>query len=146
MIDIKDPCRSFTWRNNQECPIMTTLDRILALVDWSVKHLLAKVTILPKGVSDHNPLVIMFGEKLQIKDPIFRFEKWWLEVEGFSELVKKIWDIECPVDDTLEVWQFKRRLLRKKIKGWSRNIEVELKKTKNSLLVGIDDLDRLAKN
>jgi hypothetical protein len=49
MIDIKDPCRSFTWSNNQECPIMATLDRILASVDWDTKHLLAKVTILHKG-------------------------------------------------------------------------------------------------
>jgi hypothetical protein len=92
MIDIKDPCRSFTWSNNQECPIMATLDRILASVDWDAKHLLVKVTILHKGVNGYNPLVIKFGEKLQIKDPIFKSEKCWLEVEGLSELVKKIWD------------------------------------------------------
>jgi hypothetical protein len=47
--------------------------------------------------------VIRFGEKLQIKDPLFRFEKWWLEVEGFSNLVKNIWECKCPVDDPLEV-------------------------------------------
>jgi hypothetical protein len=90
MIHIKDPSRSFTGSNNQECPIMATLDRILASVDWDAKHPLAKVTILPKGVCDHNPLIIKFGDKLHINDPIFRFEKWWLEVEDFSELVKKI--------------------------------------------------------
>jgi hypothetical protein len=32
--------------------------------------------------------VIKFGEKLLIEDPIFRFEKWWLEVEGFPDIVK----------------------------------------------------------
>jgi hypothetical protein len=65
-------------------------------------------------------------------------------VEGFSDLVKNIWESECPLDDPLEVWQFKIRLLRKKIKGWSRNIEAELKRTKNSLLTAIDELDKLA--
>jgi hypothetical protein len=107
---------------------MTVLDRILASVRWDAKHSLAKVSIMSKGVRDHNPLVIRFGEKLQIRDPLFRFEKWWLKVEGFSNLVKNIWESKCPVDDPLEVWQFKIRLLRKKIKGWSRNIEAKLKK------------------
>jgi hypothetical protein len=123
---------------------MATLDRILASVDWDAKHPLSKVLVLPKGVSNHNPLVIKFGEKLWIKDPIFRFEKWWLMVEGFSKIVKNSWDSECPVDDPLEVWQFKIRILREKIRGWSRNIESEMKRNKSSLLTTIDELDKLA--
>jgi hypothetical protein len=67
---------------------MALLDRILASVDWEAKYPLSQVLVLPKGVSDHNPLVIKFGEKLLIEDPIFRFEKWWLEVEGFLDIVK----------------------------------------------------------
>jgi hypothetical protein len=59
------------------------------------------VVALLRGVSDHNPLVIRVREKLHIKDPIFRFEKWWLEVEGFSELVRKVWDTKCPVHDPI---------------------------------------------
>jgi hypothetical protein len=51
---------------------MAKLDRILASMDWDAKHPLSKVLVLPKGISDHNPLVIKFGEKLQIKDPIFQ--------------------------------------------------------------------------
>jgi hypothetical protein len=41
---------------------MATLDRILITVHWEAKYPLAKVTILPKGVSDHNPLLIRFGK------------------------------------------------------------------------------------
>jgi hypothetical protein len=52
--------------------------------------------MLPNGVSDHNPLKISFGERTQSKEPMFRFEKWRLEVEEFVELVKKNWDTECP--------------------------------------------------
>jgi hypothetical protein len=37
MIDIKDLTRTFTWSNNQECPIMATLDRILMSSDWEAK-------------------------------------------------------------------------------------------------------------
>jgi hypothetical protein len=35
--------------------------------------------------------------------------------------------------DPVQVWQFKIRTLRKKIKGWSRNREVELKKKRLTL-------------
>jgi hypothetical protein len=39
-----------------------------------------------------------------------------------------------PFSEAIEVWQFKIRLLRKKIKGWSKNIGAEMKKNKAKLL------------
>jgi hypothetical protein len=38
------------------------------------------------------------------------------------------------------------KTLKENIKGWSKNVEAELKETKNYFLVGIDDLDKLTKN
>jgi hypothetical protein len=128
LIDIKDPTRTFTWSNNQECPIMATLDRILMTVEWKAKYPLAMVNMLAKGVIDHNPLMISFGEKMLMKDPIFRFEKWWLEIEEFADLVRGVWDIDCPYSEPMEIWQFKIRTLRRKLKGWSRNLDVDIKK------------------
>jgi hypothetical protein len=43
LIEIKDPCRTFTGTNNQECPIMAALDRVLVNVEWEAKYPLAKV-------------------------------------------------------------------------------------------------------
>jgi hypothetical protein len=128
LINIKDHTRSFTWSNSQEASIMATLCRILVTLDWEAKYPMANVNIFPKGVSDHNPPRISFGEKVVIKDPIFRFKKWWFEREEFAHLVKKVWDTECPYSEPVEVWQFKMRSLRKKVKGWSRNLEAEMKK------------------
>jgi hypothetical protein len=42
---------------------MAKLDMVLAYVEWDIKLPEAKVTILPKGVSDHNPLIITSGSK-----------------------------------------------------------------------------------
>jgi hypothetical protein len=78
MIEIRDPSKSFTWSNNQDKPIMATLDRILASTDSDRKYPLANITILPKEVSDHNPLMIKFSNRKQVKDPMFRHVKWWL--------------------------------------------------------------------
>jgi hypothetical protein len=89
LIEIKDQSRSYSWSNNQASLVMATLDRTLASVEWEHKYPLAQVTMLSKGVNDHNPLLIKIGEQGNAKDPLFGFEKWWLEVEGFVEVVKK---------------------------------------------------------
>jgi hypothetical protein len=81
---------------------MATLDRILLTSHWEAKYPLAKTSMLPKGVSDHNPLMITFGEKLGKGDILFRFEKWWLEVEGFENLVKDTWGRECHLSDSVD--------------------------------------------
>jgi hypothetical protein len=41
----------------------------------------------------------------------------------------------------MEIWQFKIRLHRKKVKGWARNVNVELRKLKNDLLKEYEVLD-----
>ena len=45
--------------------------------------------------SDHTPLVFDTGAIQPPKNKQFRFEKWWLEVEGFEEVVKQM--LECPL-------------------------------------------------
>jgi hypothetical protein len=44
----------------------------------------------------------------------------------------------------MEVWQYKIKLMRRKIRGWNRNREAELKKNKDSIILEIDVLDKLA--
>jgi hypothetical protein len=46
-------------------------------------------------------------------------------------VVQNAWDIECSMSDPVSIWQFKIRNLRRKVKRWSRNREVELKKNTN---------------
>jgi hypothetical protein len=72
---------------------------------------------------------------------MFRFEKWWLNHPGFREFVTKIWNTECIISEPIEIWQFKIRLLKKKIKGWARNVNAKVRKLKNNLLKEYDILD-----
>jgi hypothetical protein len=44
---------------------MVVLDKILINVQWDAKYPLAKVDMLPKGVSDHNPIRIEFGGRIE---------------------------------------------------------------------------------
>jgi hypothetical protein len=143
-IELNDPTRTYSWSNNQSNPILAKLDRVLVSVDWDIKYPTSKVVMLPKGLSDHNPIKISFGVKNYIKDPIFYFEKWWLELEEFADVVARAWDIESQDNDPMSVWQSKVRNLRKKAKGWSRNRESELRKNKNILTSELDLLDLLS--
>jgi endonuclease/exonuclease/phosphatase (EEP) superfamily protein YafD len=76
LIENKDSCRTFTWSNNQSCPIITVLDIIFVSIEWDNKYPMASVTLLSSSVSDHNPLLLQFGEKRKFREQTFRFEKW----------------------------------------------------------------------
>jgi hypothetical protein len=121
---------------------MATLDRVLVSTQWEAKYPLARVTNLPRGVSDHNPLLLNFGDKDKKKAYTFRFEKWWLEIKGFEGMVKRWWDIHCLFSDPIDRWQHKIRNLRRKIKGWGRNVDAELRKLKEAMLIELDGLDK----
>jgi hypothetical protein len=41
------------------------------------------------------------------------------------------------------VWQFKIRLLRKKAKGWSKNREAEIRRSKTNIILELNRLDKL---
>jgi hypothetical protein len=67
-------------------------------------------------------------------------------MDDFADVGKKSWDMECPSSDPMEIWQIKIRLLRKRIRGWNRNKESEVKKSKINLLSKLDRLDLLSKH
>jgi hypothetical protein len=81
---------------------MATLDRVLVSTQWEAKYPLDRVTNLPRGVSDYNPLLLNFGDKDKKKAYTFRFENWWLEIESFEDMVKRWWDIDCSFSDPID--------------------------------------------
>ena len=86
-------------------------------------------------------MVINFGIGEKKKPNVFRFEKWWLQHPDFKVLIIKLWNTPCAYIDPLEVWQFKIRLIRKKVKGWTININAHFKKQKHELLKEHEALD-----
>ena len=121
---------------------MAAIDKLLSNTLFEQKFPLAFVTAKARAGSDHVSLILDFGCHKVKKSSLFRFEKWWLEQPDFKQLVNKIWNTKCVFEDAMEVWQFKIRLLRKKIKGWAININANIKKQKSELLKEFDSLDR----
>lgn len=141
LIELKPSNRSFTWTNNQERPILAAIDKIFCTTNFEQKFPLAYVTTSSRASSDHVPLILNLGPEGGKKPSIFRFEKWWLEPPDFRELIYKLWNTPCASTDPMDVWQFKIRLVRKKVKGWALHINAQIRRQKQELLKEYDLLD-----
>lgn len=118
---------------------MAAIDKLLCNNAFEQKHPLAFVTAKVRAGSDRVPLILDCGANI-VKKPMFRFEKWWLEQLDFKSVVTKVWSTNCAFEDDLDIWQFKIRLLRKKVKGWAININADIRRRKNELLKEFDTL------
>ena len=78
---------------------------------------LAKVSLLDRFPSDHNPLLIEIGTNMFFGKKKFRFEKWWLEQEDFREVVEKAWSVSCNAVKSIDRWQFRIREFRRLARG-----------------------------
>lgn len=98
---------------------------------------------LAREVSDNTPLIIDTGSH-SVTQPIFRFENSWMLRESFKNFVSTIWDdhYECY---NIEQWQQRLRTLRRKIRGWNKNVDDVYRKFKTGLLAQWDIIDRNAK-
>jgi len=108
---------------------------------WDSGFPLASVKRLDRIPSDHNPLVLETGSNVFFGKKRFRFEKWWLYQEGFSDIVEKAWNTPCNLTNSLDRWQFKIRALRRFVRGWAMNEVARLNKYKNDLSLEYNDLE-----
>ena len=141
LIEYKNSTRSFTWTNSQELPIMAAIDKIFCSTNFEQHFPLASVQAAARASSDHVPLILDLGLEVIKKPSLFRFEKWWLDRVDFHELVRSVWNKPCSFQNPLDAWQYKIRNLRKKAKGWARNVDAEIKKNKQNLLKEFEILE-----
>ena len=123
---------------------MAIPDRVFITTCWDKLFPASLVKALARLGSDHTPLVIDTGALPIPKTRQYRFEKWWLQQEGFCHEVERVWNAPCGLQKSIDIWQFKVRNFRKFSKGWSANIESAQKKTKQHLVAEYDLLDILS--
>jgi exonuclease III len=85
--------RRFTWANSLSNPTCEKLDRVLVSTEWEQKFPLITVTSLSRDISDHTPLLLNTGRAPSSgNQPLFKFELGWLLHEGFTDMVKEVWE------------------------------------------------------
>ena len=134
--------RQYTWANNQEDPTYEKLDRVLMCPAWEEKYPLAILQAFAREISDHTPLFLDTGETHTIRYT-FRYENAWFLREGFKELTYKTWSKRYR-GDVLDRWQLRMRELRRKTKGWNKNMDAWYKKIKIEIIKELDDIDKRA--
>jgi hypothetical protein len=99
------------------------------------------VRALPKGISDHNPIMFDSGTDISFGKKRFKFEKWWLEQSKFKGIVEKAWTSPYTLNNPMDVWQFRVRTLRRLVRGWANNVVAELNRHKQSVAAEYNALD-----
>jgi hypothetical protein len=82
--------RLYTWSNERRVPTMTRIDKALVTIDWELAFPNALLQALSSSVSDHTPLHLSMDACYRPKKR-FKFETFWLRLEGFEEAVTEGW-------------------------------------------------------
>lgn len=136
--------RSFTWSNMQDSPLLEQLDWFLTSANWISSYPLTQVLPLAKTASDHVPCVVTFNTSIR-KCNLFRFENYWIEMEGFMECVQQSWVIPSRKAHITAVIMDKMKHLRQALKRWKTNLS-QLKifiSRCNQAMLCLDELEEL---
>ena len=74
--------KKFTWSNEQATPTLTRIDRFFCSDGWDTSFPSAILQPLPSALSNHSPLLLI-GTANFPKVRCFRFEAFWMRMEGF---------------------------------------------------------------
>ncbi|WMV14273.1 hypothetical protein MTR67_007658 [Solanum verrucosum] len=110
---------SFTWRRGEDHSCASRIDRISHCAEWGDNFTHIKQSCLPKMASDHNPIILSYGGE-EWKKSYFKFEIWWLEVEGFKDRVKEWWASFQVNGRPGYILAEKLKTLKVKLKEWSK--------------------------
>ncbi|WMV11477.1 hypothetical protein MTR67_004862 [Solanum verrucosum] len=131
---------SFTWRKGDRQDIAARLDRFLISEEWEVSFRKINQSILPRVTSDHNPLLLECGN-WEKQTSYFKFENWWLKTQDFNERIKDWWNSVTYVGRPDYILACKLKLLKIKLKEWSKTLHGNLGIQKQCTLNQLTDLD-----
>ncbi|KAH0716935.1 hypothetical protein KY285_012966 [Solanum tuberosum] len=124
---------SFTWRRGEDHSCASRIDRISHCAEWGDNFTHIKQSCLPKMASDHNPIILSYGGE-EWKKSYFKFEIWWLEVEGFKDRVKEWWASFQVNGRSGYILAEKLKMLKVKLKEWSKVNRGNWKQRKEDIL------------
>jgi hypothetical protein len=111
--------RRYTWSNERDAPTMAKLDRWFGLVEWDDRHPDASLSVMSSSLSDHCPILMDTAISLPLKRR-FRFEVFWLKLDGFHTEVEAIWGKEKVSANPFVNLGSKLQSLARGLQSWSQ--------------------------
>lgn len=84
--------RCYTWSNERQTPTLVRLDRVFVTAAWEELHSSCSLRCLATVVADHCPLLLDCTTQSTGRKR-FQFERFWLKLDGFSEVVQSAWEV-----------------------------------------------------
>ena len=143
LLEIPLKGRAYTWSNMQNDPLLEKLDWVFTSSSWTGFFPNTIATPLAKLSSDHVPIKIQIGLSIPMAK-VFRFEEFWLNMQGFSETVSTFWQHHGVYKNAAQDITARLKSLRYGLKRWSKSLS-QLNKTIDScnfvlaLLDGLED-------
>ncbi|KAJ9535890.1 LOW QUALITY PROTEIN: hypothetical protein OSB04_un000946 [Centaurea solstitialis] len=121
LIELRNGGRKFS-RYSKDGSKLSLLDRFLVTNNFFCKWSHSFVTILPRGLSDHCPL-IMDTVAINFGPTYFKFFNSWLLNSSLEKVVKECWQsVSIPAyTPPIQRFMLKLRLLKKKIREWRKS-------------------------
>jgi hypothetical protein len=136
--------RQYTWSNMQRELLLEQLDWCFTSINWISDYPNTLMTPLARTTSDQTPCVVQISTDIP-KGNLFRFENFWVEQQGFYDLVKMVWESNVRATTSASTIVAKFQLLQRVLKKWSQSLsqlKIQLKKCNEIISV----LDKLEKN
>jgi hypothetical protein len=115
LIDLKCQDRRFTWARGGKSSQIAYLDRIFVNQAQLIVCPNTYTYSFNRIISDHSPIYLDNGLSQPVSSYIFKFEAFWLNQEGFSDLMAKWWSSFPPGPLIAQLWKLKLAQLRTKI-------------------------------
>lgn len=120
--------RRFTWTNMHTPPLMEKLDWIFISNSWEISYPTMSVCALDRISLDHCPCVVTISTAIP-KSIVFRFENYWLQLQGYQQTLNENWNSIPVVSDRAKSVTAKLKNLRKVLREWQssmRNLKTSI--------------------
>jgi hypothetical protein len=136
--------RSYTWSNMQQEPLLEQLDWCFTSSNWIIDYPKTLMLPLARTISDHTPCQVQIGTSIP-KAKIFRFENYWVDQDGFLDVVQSVWQSEVRANNSATRIVAKFKLLRRVLKKWAMRLS-KLKQLIKQCNLVLSILDKLEEN
>ncbi|XP_075103406.1 uncharacterized protein LOC142177993 [Nicotiana tabacum] len=123
----------YTWSKGENHDCSSIIDRFLFYVEWDEEFSNIKQSLLPRINSDHCPILLIYRD-WEFSKSYFKFENWWMEIDGFKERVEGWWNSFQIHGRPDYVLACKLKYLKTKLKQWYANNYGSLKIKKIGIL------------